>query len=303
MGRRKVTRAKRKPTTGDEHTSGEGKANRRITGRDLALVFVTFFLMFGFIGYLRGRSVRNKPDRLRWDILARLVLGERKGQKVLAYQCNGKHEVAWDIDKDGLFTERVSVGPSENFVYSPAIFDNDSLMAAFLTGGGVASIFTAREVMAFATASGRASKLTNESHIKLIAVAVIATVSGYEIGYQIALHANSVCDDSRFTPILNDAKNWTGDGHDWEGFEKVHWKLSANMVEKEERLGSCNSPDLNLRTSEERKFAAARAEFLSFSEGDVMAIEHNMSAADFDALNTYRKVVREFNQLCRTNAK
>src|SRR2546422_780387 len=198
-GKRSAKRNSRAVTTSTRNSPAQDKSSvKPVTGKDLILTFAVFFLIFGLIGYLRGRSIRNKPERLRLDVLSRLALGERNGQKIIAYQCNGQNEVSWDIDKDALFTARTLTEPAQ-FAFSPAIIDNDSLTTAFLTGGGVASIFTAREMLAFATAGGGGSKLLREGHVQLIVTALLAVVSGYEICYPNALHTNSNCGDARFT--------------------------------------------------------------------------------------------------------
>ena len=273
------------------------KKGTEIQKKDLILTFVVFFVIFGFIGYLRGRSIRNKPERLRFDVLARLEIGERNGKAILAYQCNGLREVTWDIDTDVLFTERASVG-TEEYTFYPAIIQDDSLTTAFLTGGGVASVFTAKEVFAYAIASKPGSTFTKEAHVKLVLTALLAAVTGYEIGYQIALHSNSDCTDPRFTPILHDAKNWTGNAQDWLGFEKTEWIVSLHVLEKETHPGFCKSSDANLRASEDNKFALARAEFLQLREGSATSMDHNLRSADFEGLKKYRNALLEYNQHC-----
>lgn len=269
-----------------------------IKKKDLLFTFLVFFFIFACVGYIRGRSIRNQPDRLRLDVLSRLALGEKQGQDILAYQCYDNREVSWDIDRDARFTERTSGGSSQGFSFTPAALKDDSMITAFLTGGGAASVFTVKEVLAYATASGKTTTLTNEEHVKLIGVAILAAVSGYELGYQIALHTNADCADERFTAILNDKQNWTGDGKGWDGFERVYWTTSLNEVKKEEQPGPCNSSDASVKAAEERKFNLARGQFLQFMQSDVLQLEHNLSSADFDELNAYDKVLREFNQKC-----
>ena len=290
--------AKKKKPTDKVKTPKEANS---ITGKDLILAFVGMFLVFAAIGYLRGRSIRNKPERLRLDILVRLGLGERGGKRILAYQCNGKRELAWDLDNNTLFSERPSV-VAEEYTFSPAIFQNDSLTTAFLTGGGVASVFTAKELFVFAATNSKfstSSRLPYKGHIQLILTAVFAAVSGYEVGYQIALHINSDCADPRFTPILHDPKNWIGDGKDWHGFEKTHWLFSLNVLENETHPGFCKSSDANVRASEDNKFLLALSEFNEFREGSVTAVDHDITSADFEALNKYQNALREYNQRCR----
>jgi hypothetical protein len=266
-----------------------------IKKKDLLFTFLVFFFIFACVGYLRGRSIRNEPGRLRLDVLSRLALGQKRGQDVLAYQCNDNREVWWDIDRDDRFTERASGGTPQPFSFTPAAVKDDSLITAFLTGGGAASVFTVKEVLAYATASSKTTKLTNEEHVKLIGVAILAAVSGYELGYQIALHTNADCADERFTAILNDKQSWSGDGNGWDGFERVYWTTSLN---EDEHPGPCISPDASVKAAEEQKFNFARARFLRFLDSDVLQLEHNLSSADFDELNAYDKVVREFNQRC-----
>jgi len=270
----------------------------RATKKDLLVTFLTFFFIFACVGYLRGRSIRNQPDRLRLDVLSRLAFGEKKGQDILAYQCYDNRDVGWYIDRDARTTERASGETSQGYSFTPAAVEDDSLITAFLTGGGAASVFTVKEVLAYATASGKTIKLTNEEHVKLIGVAVLGAVSGYELRYQIALHTNADCADDRFTAILNDKQNWTGDGKGWDGFERVYWTRSLNEVKKEEHPGPCNSSDATVKAAEEQKFNFARAQFLSFMDTDVLELEHNLSSADFDELTAYDKVLREFNQKC-----
>ncbi len=297
MGKGKTSAKVTRPTV-TSGTNGEASA-KKITGTDLILTFVVFFVIFGCVGYFRGRSIRNRPDRLRKDIVSRLTVGERNGQQILAYRCNDKNEVIWDIDKNALFTERTLATPSQEFTFSPAILNDDTLMTAFLTGGGVASVFTAKEILTIATGRGSASRLMREGHLELIVVALVATVSGYEIGYQIALRMNSDCSDPRFTALLNDPKNWKGDEQTWNGFEKVFWFYWRREIENEERPGRCQSRDANVRDLEDKKFNLGKAEFLTFINGEVTSIGHDISSTDFTALWKYRDLVREFNQTCR----
>jgi hypothetical protein len=269
-----------------------------VTKKDLFVTFLIFFLIFTCVGYLRGRSIRNEPDRLRLDVLSSLTFGEKQGGDILAYQCNDNRQVRWDIDRDTRLTEITTGETTEGYAFAPAVLKDDSLITAFITGGGAASVFTVKEVLAYATASPKTLKFTNEGHVKLIVVAALAAVSGYELGYQIALHTNSDCGDSRFAAILNDRQNWMGDGKGWEGFERVYWTKSLNDVRKQENLGPCISADPNVKDAQEKKFNLARARFLAFMDTDVLRLEHNLSSEDFDELNTYGQVLREFNKTC-----
>lgn len=270
----------------------------RIRKRDLVLTFIVFFSIFGFIGYLHGRSVRNSSGRLRWDILARLELAEVKGQKVILYRCNGSQSVMWNVDSDDLSSALPSARPDTDTVW-PTIFQNDALMSAFLTGGGVASVFTARELLGFATSGASSSRFTNEEHLKLIATAVLGAVSGYEVGYQIALRAHSDCADDRFNGILNSKPSWQGDDRGWQGLERTYFLLCLGQLEKETPSGFCQSPDPSVKAAEENTFSIALSEFKDFMRSATL-IDHNIVGKDFDRLLMYRNILREYNTRCAT---
>jgi hypothetical protein len=269
---------------------------KRISKKDLALTFLAFFLIFAFIGYLRGRAVRNSPDRLRWDILARLELLQANGEKLIVYRCNGAEPVSWNIDKDKISSELPSTRTDGETLW-PTIFQNDSIMYAFLTGGGAASVFTARELLAIAASGGSNSKLINQKYVKLIAVAILGAISGYELGYQIAMHSNSNCADIRFNDILNNQGTWRGDGTNWQGLERTYFLLCVDQLEKETPETFCKLSDPALKAEEENKFSLARAEYVDFKRG-AMLIDHDIAGTDFDSLIKYRTSLRQYVARC-----
>lgn len=285
--------------TGD----AEKKQSRKFTAKDLVLTFVVFFSVFGFVGYFRGRSDRNKPERLRWDIFSRLALGEKNGQRVLAYQCNGRNEVTWHVDKNTYVIQRTLYRPPEEYNYSPAIFHDETLIPAFLTGGGVASIFTAREILGFAARSGSASKLTNKSYIRLIVTAALAIVSGYEVGHWIALRANYDCADRRFDQILNDEKSWKGDRQGWSGFVRIYWRLLLEDLEQQEPKGFCEAATVETREAADKKFNVAKAQYIAFRDGGVVSLQYQITSADFEALTVYGKALNEFYESCHNRPR
>ena len=272
--------------------------SRKIRPRDLLITFLVFFVIFAFVGYLRGRSLRNRPDRLRVDIVKNLRLGEIGGKKVLAYQCEAEPRTWWDIDANQSHNLGTPGNSTETPSLSPALFRDETVTTAFLAGGSVASIFTVKELLAFATASPATSKLTNEGHIKLILAALLGTVSGYEVGYRIALSENSNCGDLKFYEKMSQNGEWTGDGNQWVGFERRYWELSELTVVGDEPFGGCKSSDPVTKAMEEDKLATARVEFLGFVNGEVSTSGHDIKSSDFLALDKYRQVIDEFKARC-----
>jgi hypothetical protein len=58
--------------------SGKGKsggAKKSTTKRDTTIAFVGFFSVFFLVGYLRGRSDRDSPDRLKLYLLGHCGVG------------------------------------------------------------------------------------------------------------------------------------------------------------------------------------------------------------------------------------
>lgn len=270
---------------------GDKEKEKVITGKDLVITFIVFFLVFGVVGYMRGRAEKYEPSRLRFDIGKQLQLRTENGKRQISYQCSDGGSVWWYVDENDLHNTMTGGNSSEIFDSSPAIFSNEVLTTAFVTGGGAASIFTVRELFTYAAAGGKGNKLLNEGHIKLIVVAVLATIAGYEVGRSLALWKSPNCSDSRLGEFLKNQENWR-----W--FEEYVWDIQFESIARTDHLQECKINDLQKKDETEKKLVFARNDFENHKNGDVTRTGHDFISADFDALEKYKNAIDEFNKSC-----
>jgi hypothetical protein len=230
------TQVEDSPKTNETKEESAKDTPKIITWKDLVVTFIIFFLIFGVVGYMRGQTKRNEPLRFYIDSQAYLrIAKETDGKQTIVYQCNDRNLFTWDVDNNQLHNDPAGIKLPEATELTPAIFKNEILITAFLSGGGVASIFTAKELLTVA-GSGNGGKLTNNGYIKLIVTAILASISGYEVGYRIALSENADCNDIRYDSFLKNKEFWTVGVDTQSGLEKRIWELQKERIEQKSTI-------------------------------------------------------------------
>lgn len=172
-------------------------------------------------------------------------------------------------------------------------------MTAFLSGGGgVVSVFTAKEVFSFA-GSGSGNRLVNNGYIKLIVVAIVATILGYQVGYDIALNQNN-CSDSRYYDFLNNKAIWIEDKDELIGLERVMWITRIRLIDEKNRktFSECKASNPQIKRLQEENIKKAKVDFENLISGEKMSKGIDLTSADFDVLKKIEDIIDDFNKNC-----
>ncbi|MBV9926930.1 MAG: hypothetical protein JOZ96_18070 [Acidobacteria bacterium] len=280
-------------------TKNKKKGLPEITKKDLWMVFFAFFSVFMFVGYMRGRSVRYSPERLRADLLKShkndfKLVRDREWRMQIVYACPS-NEYRYEIDGNVVhamdFKDSLPEGTSP---IEPAILSDKEIINSFLVGaggaGGAASIWTVREVFAYVgESSGRG--LTSSSKVKLVIYAVLGSLVGYEIGKSFALSRELTCDYVGYSNLLNSRD-------EWKPIERAMWWGEYERVKKLPSLGECGSTDEAVNQVQKTKLNDALTKLGQYEEGDVSVVGHDYSSSDFKALYDFEAVKNEYVKAC-----
>ena len=169
-----------------------------------AKVFIPIFLFFMAVGLIPGYKARD--DVIRDQLLEDIELRKVGETRVLTYQCAMNNlGVVYSID-DNTVAVRGDVKTLIAAHTSALKFSSDRyqeflpVVSALLSGasGGI----TLRS--ALKTPPGGWST----KQIQKTVVGVIATISGYSIGYYLGSHFNTDCDSGLFNAMINDPELW-----------------------------------------------------------------------------------------------
>jgi hypothetical protein len=268
-----------------------GGAKKDFTRRDIAIAFVVFFSVFFAVGYLRGRSDRSSPDRLKLylgEIIHAdknlLKFGKENGKTVIRYACPS-NQYWYDVDVNKTYKDLHNTGGTTESAQL-AITKDGAFYTAFIAG--TISAWSIKDVLAFVT-FGEGG--TTSSRVKVVMAAIAGTVIGYEVGYWLATRTAPACDDANYANLLQDPK-------EWESIEEAVWRERfKKLYEENSGFSSCGAKDANVRHVEDEKLSTAltKLEQLKLSASEV---GYNYSAADFDALDEFAKVRSEYIGLC-----
>ena len=271
-----------------------GGAKRPTTKRDVAIAFVAFFTVFFVVGYLRGRSDRNSPDRLKiylGEIIRKdnnlLRMGKNAGGKrVFTYACPGNH-YSFEVDTDKVHKDPLAARSTTAEFPELAITNDSAFYSAFVVG--TISAWSIKDVfawVAFSETGGSAA-----SRAKVIIAAIAGTVVGYELGYWLATRTPPSCDFAKYDELLQDPKQW-------ESIEAATWLERFRKInEANSGFSSCGAEDVNVRRVQDEKLSNALTKFEELKDR-VSEVGHNFSSADFDSLDEFANVKAEYIKLC-----
>lgn len=286
-------------------------ANRRTLKRSVLAkvfkVFLTFFLVFAFVGYVRGRSVRQTPERIRIDLFKshrdkfKLLGSDGSGGPRIIYGCSN-HKYWYDLEKGKVYRESPGVlAPEAAPILVPAILSDGTIITAF--AGGTASVWTVREIISYVTAPASkgaakgASALTKSSKVRMVIAAVLGTIFGYEIGYQLALSDESGCDRPEYLKLLEEPA-------EWKPLKAAFWQQESERVEGARAPLSCGSKNEALNRTQEEAADRARVKFEQYKQDkNVQEVGHDFSPADFEAVYEFEAARIAFLQACGQSAR
>lgn len=271
----------------------------KITKKGLFMVFLTFFFVFMFVGYMRGRSIRYSPERLHWDLLHThkydFKLGyDSRGKKIISYTCPS-NQYQYEIDGNSPHSMRDKSNlPKDISLIEPAILSDKEIVNSFLAGaggaGGVASIWTVKEVFTYIGDSSKGG-LSSGSKVKLIVSAVLGSLMGYEIGKWIALSNELTCDYEGYSKLLESPDVW-------REVERDMWWGEYERVTKVNFLGECGSTDEQVNRAQDKNFNDALTKLEQYKDGEVSVVGHDFSSSDFDALYDFEAAKNEYIRAC-----
>ena len=270
-------------------------------------VFLTFFLVFAFVGYVRGRAVRYTTERIRFDLANshkdkfKLLDRDGAGGMRIIYACPNRKRW-YDLEKGKAYTESPGVlAPEAAPTLVPAILSDSAVVTAF--AGGSASVWTVKEIVAYVTApaSKGAAKgttvATRSSKVRMVIGAILGTVIGYELGYQLALNDEPGCDRPEYLKLLEEPA-------EWKLLKAVFWHQESERVEGAHASLRCGLEDEAVNRTQDDLMDRARLRFEQYKqEKDVQEVGHDFSSADFDTLYEFERARNAFSQACGHSAK
>lgn len=284
-----------KPRSAAKKNQEEKGEKVRITSRDIKITFLAFFFVFMGVGYLRGRAVRNSPERLR------MYMGENirhnsgllqfakdsAGKRRIRYTCPNK-QYAYDVDDNKVYNETKRYAtPGDAGHYEPAIVRDDVFFTTFVVGAF--SAWSIKDVFSYVGLAQKGGAIT--SRVKVIIAAILGTVVGYEIGYWLATRSTPECDYAGYDKLLTDEK-------EWKTIEEGVW---AERVRNAEvgigALGGCQAGDAGVQRAQDSRLNEALTMIQRLKERTA-EVGYDYHSTDFDMLDKFVKVKTEYLKAC-----
>jgi hypothetical protein len=278
----------------------EGKDNKlKITGRDINLTFLAFFLIFMGVGYMRGRAVRNSPERLK------LYLGENihnnsgllqfvrdsTGRRRIRYTCPNK-QYWYEIDTQKIHKEPSnSAAPSPTESFEPAIVRDDVVFTTFVVGA--LSAWSVKDVVQYVGLAKAGGAIP--SRVKVVIAAILGSVMGFEIGYWLATRSAPDCDYPKYDELLSDP-------NEWKVIERGVW--SERIINAEDGIGvlsGCEAKDADVRRAQDDNLNKALTKLERLKE-KTSELGYAYSSTDFDGLDEFVKVKNDYFKICRSQS-
>jgi hypothetical protein len=267
------------------------RTNKGATKREMALAFVVFFSVFFIVGYLRGRSERSSPDRLKiylGDIIQAnknlLRFGKKDGKTVIRYTCTG-NEYWYNVDENEPHKDPANTGTTTESDQL-AITKDGAFYTAFVAG--TFSAWSIKDLMTFLKYGDEGS---TRSRLGLVVAAVAGTVAGYELGYSLATRTPPPCTDAKYAALLQDPNQW-------RSIEQGVWlERFRELYNENSGFSSCGASDAEVRRVEDENLGKALAK-LEQLRASTSKVGYTYSSADFDALDDVAKVKTEYAGRC-----
>jgi uncharacterized membrane protein YsdA (DUF1294 family) len=179
-------------------------------------IFLFAFVIMAIIGYLRGLNALDDPGRVENMILVQLKLNHEGQEYRLNYECEGNPKYySWDIDSDKLHYSIVALRQQRFFAEKKKLlipFDRTLILTVL--GGSTAGL-TVQKVM----------KQIKAQRFRELVGTIVGGLTGYSLGYGIAVHQTAKCNSPQLITILEDSRNW-------KSFECLFYKNVWNRTDE-----------------------------------------------------------------------
>lgn len=294
MAAKKAGRNKSRGAAKGDHERADG-TKVSITARDIQITFFAFFLIFAGAGYMRGRIVRNSPERLRMYLAENVqndtnllqLVKSSNGRRRIMYTCPNK-QYWYEIDDDKIHKEPLSLpAPGAVQSFEPAITRDDVFFSTFLIG--TLSAWTVKDVVSYVGVARKSGAIS--SKLKVVAAAIAGVAVGFEVGYWLALRSTPSCDSGKYDALLGNSSEWRLIA------AGILTERIKNAEEGVAALGHCEAGDRGVRRAQDDRMNNALLKFTLLKDR-ASELGYSCSSADFDSLDEFLEVKSDYLKVC-----